>query len=284
MAYEVCSLDSCVRRRLPRKMVPPSFDRSKRHWPSSQWWVRSTREILLIRKQKARSTGSLDQFPSRYTGGRTHKNNVFLNSQSRPRVTFFMYIMLRHPHTHAPKIINAKSGQDSVTAKVQSLIYERQNPSSCETRKYFLFQFNNWGMGSDLHTLGEKKRLWQEDRKPSYCSSGYWHPLNFFRSLLILRRSDSLHYRAISVICHPSWPHIALSSQCVSQKWNVFDVTGRRVLYFCWANEQCILTRFSDVWFSTWLYTSPDYCNTTLTPDCHFVPLSRCQVGFGIIL
>jgi hypothetical protein len=30
--------------------------------------------------------------------------------------------------------------------------------------------------------------------------------------------------------------------------------------------------------FSAWLYTSPEYCNTTLTPDCHFLPLSRCQV------
>jgi hypothetical protein len=68
-----------------------------------------------------------------------------------------MFVLLRHPHIHAREKY-AKSGQDSDTEKVQSLIYGRQNPSNCETRKYFLFQINNWGMGSDLHTLYKKKR------------------------------------------------------------------------------------------------------------------------------
>jgi hypothetical protein len=48
-----------------------------------------------------------------------------------------------------------KTGQDPDTEKVQKIIHERQNPSDCENHKYFLFNFNNWGLGSDLHVLGE---------------------------------------------------------------------------------------------------------------------------------
>jgi len=46
-------------------------------------------------------------------------------------------------------------GYDNETAVVQRRIKENQNPLDCENGKYFLYNLNNYGMGSDLHTLGK---------------------------------------------------------------------------------------------------------------------------------
>lgn len=46
------------------------------------------------------------------------------------------------------------TGYDNETAVVQRLIRENQHPSDCENGKFFVYKLNNFGMGSDIHTLG----------------------------------------------------------------------------------------------------------------------------------
>lgn len=45
-------------------------------------------------------------------------------------------------------------GFDNVTARVQEAIEAWQNPADCEHRKYLLWKPNNFGLGSDIHTVG----------------------------------------------------------------------------------------------------------------------------------
>ncbi len=47
------------------------------------------------------------------------------------------------------------TGYDNETAVVQRRIKESQNPTDCENGKYFVYNLNNYGMGSDLHMLGK---------------------------------------------------------------------------------------------------------------------------------
>jgi len=59
------------------------------------------------------------------------------------------------------------TGHDEDTAPVQRRIYANQNPRHCEGRNFFLFSLNSFGMGSDLHTIGE-----HINKKPNKWSGG----------------------------------------------------------------------------------------------------------------
>jgi hypothetical protein len=43
---------------------------------------------------------------------------------------------------------------DGETADVQALLEANQNPEDCSSARYLVWANNNYGMGSDLHTLG----------------------------------------------------------------------------------------------------------------------------------
>ena len=45
-------------------------------------------------------------------------------------------------------------GLDDDTSSVFSLLSDNQNPEDCSERKYFLWAPLNWGIGSDIHTIG----------------------------------------------------------------------------------------------------------------------------------
>jgi hypothetical protein len=47
------------------------------------------------------------------------------------------------------------TGYDDETALVQRRLRELQHPTDCENGKYFVYNLNNYGMGSDLHMLGK---------------------------------------------------------------------------------------------------------------------------------
>lgn len=40
------------------------------------------------------------------------------------------------------------------TRSVIALLSQSQNPDNCKERKYFLWAPLNWGIGSDIHTIG----------------------------------------------------------------------------------------------------------------------------------
>lgn len=56
------------------------------------------------------------------------------------------------PPTHNPPVKH--TGFDNVTAAAQRAIEEWQNPPDCAARRYLLWRPNNFGIGSDLHTIG----------------------------------------------------------------------------------------------------------------------------------
>ena len=43
---------------------------------------------------------------------------------------------------------------DDATSAVFALLNENQHPNNCHARKYFLWAPLNWGIGSDIHTIG----------------------------------------------------------------------------------------------------------------------------------
>lgn len=54
------------------------------------------------------------------------------------------------------------TGYDNETAEVQRRIRENQHPPDCESGRYFVYGLNNYGMGSDLHTLGKQRAKGQD--------------------------------------------------------------------------------------------------------------------------
>lgn len=45
-------------------------------------------------------------------------------------------------------------GFDNETADAQRIIEEWQNPPDCRARRFLLWKPNNFGLGSDIHTIG----------------------------------------------------------------------------------------------------------------------------------
>lgn len=51
-------------------------------------------------------------------------------------------------------VISLSTELDDDTSAVFALLSENQYPNKCHERKYFLWAPLNWGIGSDIHTIG----------------------------------------------------------------------------------------------------------------------------------
>lgn len=65
-----------------------------------------------------------------------------------------VYICIQSINTLMTPPLYLPTELDDDTSAVFALLNENQHPNNCHARKYFLWAPLNWGIGSDIHTIG----------------------------------------------------------------------------------------------------------------------------------